>query len=316
MKIDPRHLEIIAAVVDQGGLTEGATLLGKSQPSVSRSLSMLERRLGINLFQPGRRPLQPTQTCLLLAHEGRKILQAGEAASGVVLHYQRGTNGAVRLAGPPIFMEGVVSGMLASFQSSFPDIRIDQSYCYAAEVFARIESDALDLGIVPVRASEVPDSLIAKQILKGRNVVACRVGHPIARKQAVRLAEIAQFPWIAPPADSPLFHDLRTALESIGVSDIKVGFTGASLSAVINILEGSDALTVLPYSVVFMLRRKKTVDALSIRIGDPDRHLCIVSRRNEVPSPATRRLASFVESEFASFNLLIDRHEQNVVWRS
>ena len=47
MKIDPRHLEILAAIVDHGGLTEGASALGKSQPSVSRSLSMLEERLGI-----------------------------------------------------------------------------------------------------------------------------------------------------------------------------------------------------------------------------------------------------------------------------
>ncbi|MEM6985908.1 MAG: hypothetical protein AAF499_05145, partial [Pseudomonadota bacterium] len=36
---------------------------------------------------------------------------------------------------------------------------------------------------------------------------------------------IASYPWIAPPADSPLYHDLRAVLESIGVQDFKVAFT-------------------------------------------------------------------------------------------
>ena len=42
MNLDPRLLSILAAIVDHGGLTEGAKALGKSQPSVSLSLEMLE----------------------------------------------------------------------------------------------------------------------------------------------------------------------------------------------------------------------------------------------------------------------------------
>ncbi|MEM1076255.1 MAG: LysR family transcriptional regulator [Pseudomonadota bacterium] len=316
MKIDPRHLEIIAAVVDHGGLTEGAVALGKSQPSVSRSLSMLEERLGIQLFAPNKRPLQPTGLCLLLAQEGRKILQAGSAASAVVTQHRHGKSGAVRLAGPPIFMEGVVSGMLATFQNQYPDIRIDQNYGYASDILTRLENDTLDLGIIPVRAAEAPSALSVRQVLKGRNVIACRTGHPVTRKQSVRLNDIASYPWIAPPADSPLYHDLRAVLESIGVQDFKVAFTGASLSAVINILEGSDALTVLPYSVVFMLRRKKTLEALSIRIGDPERHLCVASKKDLSDRPATGRLARFIETEFASLEQLVNHHEQNALWRT
>lgn len=52
MKIDPRQLEILAAIVQSGGLTEGAAALGKSQPSVSRSIAALEARLGSALSCP------------------------------------------------------------------------------------------------------------------------------------------------------------------------------------------------------------------------------------------------------------------------
>ena len=39
MKLDSEHLEILAMVVERGGLTEGAEALGKSQPSVSRTMA-------------------------------------------------------------------------------------------------------------------------------------------------------------------------------------------------------------------------------------------------------------------------------------
>lgn len=315
MKIDPRHLEMLAAIVDTGGLTEGAHALGKSQPSVSRSLSLLEERLGLPLFEPGRRPLQPTEYCLALAQEGRKISAAGETASKLVAQYRVGQRGAVRVSGSPIFMDGVVIPVLAAFQAEYPDVQINQSYGYAREVLSDLENGTVDLGIVPIRTSEVLSTIEAHEILPGRNVIACRVGHPLARKAAVRVSEIAQFPWIAPPPESPLYHDLRAVLEGIGVKDFKVSFSGGSLASVTNVLSTSDAMTVLPYSVVFMLRRQNLLAALSIRIGDPDRNLCVLTRRNTGAKTATERLAKFVRSEFASMGQLIVRSEQNTLWR-
>lgn len=316
MKLDPRHLEILAAIVDHGGLTEGALALGKSQPSVSRSLSMLEDRLGIALFEANRRPLVPTEFCLRLAEEGRKIRTANDTAALIVSQFKGGLTGAVRVAGSPIFIDGVVSPAIASFQATHPDIHINQSYGYARDVIEKLEGGTLDVGIVPVRSAEVPAGIDAQQLLPGRNVIASRIGHPLARKSSVKLAEIAQYSWIAPPPESPLYHDLRTVLDGIGIRDFKVSFSGGSLSSVITVLSNSDSLTVLPYSVVFTLRRQNALSALSIRIGDPDRHLCILSPPAAQLSAATRKLVTFVKDEFAALNELMQRRDQNSLWRS
>lgn len=44
MKIDPRQLMQLSAIVETGGLTEAAALLGTSQPALSRMLTALEAR--------------------------------------------------------------------------------------------------------------------------------------------------------------------------------------------------------------------------------------------------------------------------------
>ncbi|MEM8630049.1 MAG: LysR family transcriptional regulator [Pseudomonadota bacterium] len=300
MKLDPSHLEMLAAIVDNGGLTEGAEALGKSQPSLSRSLATLEARLGVALFQPHRRPLQPTEFCLQLAQEGRKILEARSTASDLVARHRGGYTGAVRLGGTPIFMDGVVAPVLASFQLDHPDIRIDQRYGYPGEVLSQLQSGTLDIGIVPIRAAEVPEGIDAVRILPGRNVIACRQGHPLARKPSVSVSDIAQHSWIAPPPESPLYQDLRAVLHGIGVRDFKVSFSGGSLASVVNVLSNSDALTVLPHSVVSMLGRQNALAELAIRIGDPDRHLYLLAPQGDGTPSARLRLVSFVAAAFSS----------------
>jgi len=315
MKLDPRHLEMLFAIVEKGGLSEGAELLGKSQPSVSRSLSMLEQRIGAALFEKDRRPLRPTELGLALAAEGRKIHEAGRSSSDILAQYRDGKSGAVKVGGTPFFMDGVIAGMLAGFQFERPDVRIDQVYGYMTDLLPKLQDGALDLAILPMRASSIPDDCRFEQILPGRNVIACRAGHPLARRGAVKLAEIGQYPWIAPPADSPLYQDLRTVLKEIGIKDFKVSFTGGSLSATVNILTGSDALTVLPFSVVFMMRNQQSVSALSIRIGDPDRHLGIVTHADTRLKPAAQRVRTYIRHEFETLAGSILRVSQDSLWR-
>ncbi len=154
-----------------------------------------------------------------------------------------------------------------------------------------------------------------EQILPGRNVVVCGVTHPLAQKSSLRL-EIANYSWIAPPANSTLYQDLRLVLNSIGVSDFKVAFSGGSLASIVNILSQSDSLTILPLSVVFMLRRQNLVSALSIRIGHPKRNLGMLTLTGEEKRPTVLRFKRFIRDEFAGLAQIIARHEQNSHWRS
>ena len=145
MKIDPRHLEIVAAIVETGGLTEGAHMLGKSQPSVCRSLAQLEKRVEAALFVPNRRPLQPTEFGAALAEAGMRILKAQRDASDIVQKFRNGQQGSVNVGGTPIFMDGVVSIMIAEFQRENPDVRVNQSYGYADDLIPKLRSGALTM---------------------------------------------------------------------------------------------------------------------------------------------------------------------------
>ncbi|UPA24354.1 LysR family transcriptional regulator [Shinella oryzae] len=314
MKIDERHLAQLAAVVQAGGVTEGATMLGLSQPAVSRTLAMLEKRLGEPLFLKGRRPLQPTPLGRALADHGQAILTSARKASSLVEGFRHGRTGLVRVGGTPFFMDALIAGMLAGFQNAFPDVRVEQSYGYLSELKAAIVADRIDLAICPIDMLEEGSGMHFQELLPGRNVVACRVTHPLLLKRKLSGPELLDFPWIAPPPGSPLLADLRSLVLSLGATETKIRYAGGSLTSAINYMKESDALTILPHSVVFAYRNDRAITALPVEIPHPERALGLLRRSGDLGAPAIEAFSAHLRKSFENLRHLIKRHEQSVIW--
>lgn len=218
-----------------------------------------------------------------------------------------GQTGVVRVAGKSIFMDSVVAAVLVSLQAEYPEIRLPQSDDFPGKVIGKLQNGTLDVGILSVRASDVPSEFAVAKILKGRTAVACRIGHPLARKSHVQMSDIAQLSWIAAPPESSLYHGLRAALTGIGATEFKVGFSGRSLTSEINILSNSDTLTVLPHSVVSMHRHHKTLATLRIPSGGSEGNLGLVMPKTGQAGPAPRRLMHFVETEHRSLERVFQK---------
>lgn len=314
MKIDEKHLAQLAAVVKAGGVTEGANLLGLSQPAVSRTLSTLEKRLGEPLFLPGRRPLVPTILGQQLAAHGQVIFEAGKKASETILGFQAGSEGTVRIGGVPFFMDAFISRMIGQFQVSEPDVRVDQSYGNLPEIQAGLRSGQMDMAICPLGVVEPGSELDFIEILPGRNVVAGRARHPLFNKKSITSNDVLRYPWIAPLPGSPLLADLHSILLSIGMSEVSVRYSGGSLMSVLNYLEETDALTVLPQSVLFAFRKTGKFKTIPIKIPQPDRSLGILRLKSAPILPASQKLTKFIISSFDDLRSIVLRHENAIVW--
>lgn len=313
MQLNERHLMQLAAVLDAGGVSEGAAALGMTQSAVSRSLSMLEARVGEPLFLRGRRPLQPTALGTQLAIHGRAILTASRRATDAVQGHLKGTSGLVRVGGVPFFMDAIVSQMIAQFHRDEPEVTVHQSYGNLPELVSALDARLIDLGIVPIGSTHPGAAYEFIQILPGRNIVACRTGHPLLRKAQPQAADLAAFPWIAPLPGSPLLSDLQMILMSLGVSDLNIRYAGGSLMSVVNFLADSDALAVLPFSVVFALRKENRVTVLPYAIPQPDRSLGILRRLDAPRVPAAERFSQHVITVFDELSQVIQRSEKAMV---
>lgn len=314
MKLNERHLIQLAAVLDTGGVSEGAAMLGMTQPAVSRSLAMLEERVGEPLFIKGRRPLQATPLGKQLATHGRAMMVASRKASDAVMGYMRGTTGNVRVGGVPFFMDAMISHMIANFQNRDPDISVQQSYGNYADLAAALRADQIDLAIVPMGMTEVDNDFIFTEILPGRNIVACRVGHPLLRKPRLVTSDLITYPWVAPLPGSPLMTDLQIILTMIGASELNIRYSGGSLMSVMNYMSDTNSLAVLPHSVVYAQRSDNRITVLPLDIPQPSRSLGILRLSGAATAPAVERFAASITAAFEDLRHLIKRHEKAIVW--
>ncbi|MCU0801431.1 MAG: LysR family transcriptional regulator [Rhodobacteraceae bacterium] len=315
MKLSEAHLIQLSAVVDAGSVSKGAAALGLSQPALSRALALLEARVGKPLFIRDRRPLQATPLGLQLATHGRRILTESRRASEAVQSLLRGTRGLVRVGGVPFFMDAMISRIIAAFQNLHPDVDFEQSYGNLTEVGNGLRADQLDLGIVPLGLSGEPEGLGFTAILAARNVVCCRMGHPLQSTKRLATADLGRFPWVAPLPGSPLLADLFAIRSSLGTPDLDIRYSGGSLLSVLNYMAETDALAILPFSVWFAERKQNRVAVLPVDIPQPQRNLGILQQHGPAKNPAAAMFRDFVIDAFANMQQLILRHENAVVWR-
>lgn len=314
MKLNERHLTQLAAVVDAGGVSEAAASLGLSQPAVSRSLAMLEARVGEPLFLRGKRPLQPTVLGTQLAAHGRAISAASRKASDTIQGFLRGTRGLVRVGGVPFFMDAMISRMMAEFQNQHPDVALQQSYGNLSDLMVQLSGDQIDLAIVPMGKLEAIAGFDFTEILPGRNVVACKPSHPLLRKTRLAPSDLTEYPWVAPLPGSPLLADLHMILMSIGMSELNICYSGGSLMSVINYLADTNALAVLPHSVVFAQRRENRITVLPFDIPQTNRSLGILRINGNTHSLAADRFSAYLIAAFENLKHMIKRHENAIVW--
>lgn len=314
MKLDPKHLFAIASINRTGGLTGAARELNTSQPALSRLVADLEARLGAPLFDKRVRPWRLTALGVSLAQQGQVIQIAQERAGRAVEQFLVGDDGVIRVGGTPFFVDAIVSGMVAEFQKSYGNIRVDQSYGYPDQLIKLLLGGEIDVAICPIDVLDEELDLDFTPLLAARNVVACRADHPLVGKPNLKPDALLNYPWIAPPPGSPLNLDLRSSLARLELERVRIAYSGGTLASVVNHLRISDCMAVLPHSVVFAMRQRGGISALPIELEAPTRTLGLLTTGG---SNQPRSIVNFADHLIASFDLIRDqirRHEEIIVW--
>jgi DNA-binding transcriptional LysR family regulator len=184
-----------AAVARLEHVTQAAAELRMPQPTLSRSIARLEAELGVTLLARQGRAVRLTRV-------GRIFLGAVERALAEI---ERGAEAAREEADPEGgrvafgFLHSMgpetVPELLRGFRARHPRVRFQLVQDYADRMIERLREGELDLCLV----SPVPDApdLVARRVDEQRIVLCVPVGHRLERRQRVRLAEVAEDPFVA-----------------------------------------------------------------------------------------------------------------------
>jgi DNA-binding transcriptional LysR family regulator len=294
MIIDPRYLMQIAAIVECGSFSAAAERLGTSQPGLSRTVSIVEKRTGQLLFDRNNRPPTPTEACRALADQGRAIRLASEHAVEAIARISKGEFGRIRIGAPPFLCDHLLSGVIAEFISRQPGIRIELIPDFIGGLQERLLADQIDIIVVAITIIDRTLPFKIERLMEDNNVIVCRAGHPLAHKKQIRNSDLEDALWISHSSTSTLHADMQAALTAAGVNRLKYSFESPSAGAVLKVLLSTDCLTMLPSNAASQLASKGQLRILPFAHASPSRPIGMITNAGREPTAAQKRMVAFL----------------------
>ena len=159
-------IQAFITVVDAGSFTAAAERLGSAKSAVSRRVSALEERLGVQLLHRTTRVLNLTETGRSFYNHGTRILADLEEAEAAVQQEHGELRGTLRFALPLSFGVRHMCGPIATFSKQHPKVKFDLDL---NDRRVDLIEDNFDLALRIGRLTD--SSLIARRLFDVRAVV-------------------------------------------------------------------------------------------------------------------------------------------------
>lgn len=284
---------VFRTVARAGSLSAAARDLGWSQPAVSQQLQHLEREVGGPLVVRSSRGVTLTEAGSLLlsradAVAGELHMAAEELASLAELR-----GGRVRLVAFPSAAATLAPAALSLLSRDHPGVEVALVEAEPPEAWASVREGEADVALVfgydgpPPDATRPGGDLTWLPLAVEPVDLVLPPDHPVARRRAVRLADLSDATWIG--GCSRCRQHLIDRCRDAGFEP-RLAHETDDYVAVQALVAAGLGVTLLPRSALVAYRHRDVAVRSSPTLGD--RHVGLIYRPGAEQVPATR---AFVE---------------------
>lgn len=231
-----RDIDVFRAIMQAGGASNAAELLGISQPAVSRSLAALERDVGFRLFDRIRGRLTPTREGQLFHQDVRASFAGLDRLKQRAAQIREVGEGTLNIASLSALGHGVVPRAIAGFARKHPDVRVGYQVRTSNIVRDLVASGRADVGLA---ADEIDTSGVLHSVFTTpRAVCVMPVAHPLTRRTVITPADLRDVPLLTLAPDDTVRVSMNKAFAEVGVHPRVVVETPYSLSIAILAAQG------------------------------------------------------------------------------
>lgn len=200
---DLNDYRYFAVVVDSGGFSAAARMLGLPKSRLSRRVAGLEARLGVRLLQRSTRKLTLTDVGQQVLGHCRGLLREAEAAECAAAQRQAEPSGLVRVSMPPPALDTHFAEVFARFLLDHPKVTLET-------VLTSRRIDLIEEGIdlaIRVRTTDDEDPQWATRRLRRAGALLVASPDCVARHEGLTsLASLQQAPALGAPGPDRKIH--------------------------------------------------------------------------------------------------------------
>ena len=191
-----RHLRYFVGVGEEQHFGRAAERLHIAQPPLSRQIQDLEREVGFLLFERLPRGVRLSEAGKVFLSDARRILQDVDDAKRRAERIALGQAGTLRIGiATAISWHGRVVNAFREFRRRQPSVELVLHHMVSVHQVEAVLSDRLDVGFA---AAVTPwhKELAHRQFALDRMVLAVPKGHPLTKRERIRLRDLRSLPFI------------------------------------------------------------------------------------------------------------------------
>jgi len=212
--MDLKQLEYFVNVVDLGGFSRAARVLGVAQPAISRQVRGLEVELRQALLLRNGRGATPTDAGKRLLDHARGILAQMDRARRDVEESKGAAVGKVVVGLPPTFARHLTVPFVRAFRRDYPRAALSIVEGLSSTIQEWLEVGRVDVGLVynPTASPAIDVRVLLEEPL-------CLIGPRKASREplTLRLRELPRFPLVIPSRPHAIRRLVETRLASLGL---------------------------------------------------------------------------------------------------
>jgi DNA-binding transcriptional LysR family regulator len=292
--MDVDEIRTFVSIAQLGGFTRAAGRLNRSQPAISRRISLIEQELGSPLLERVRGGVKLTEAGRAFLPFAEAVLAAIEDGREAVRATVSEERGAVSLALVGTLADTHIVDVLRRFARRSRSVNLDLQTASSQEVSDLVRRGEATLGLRYF--DNVHADLISRVVGAEALLVICSADHPLAGKRIRKAQQLAGERWIAFPAvrgRESFGRILERQLAAAGLDGAGVTLID-SLTAQKRLVEAGFGIALVPESSVrdeLRLGAVKVLDAPELHTTVP---VTIIHRRKGYLSPAARVLLALM----------------------
>jgi DNA-binding transcriptional LysR family regulator len=287
---DLKHLRVLKEVAERGSFSAAAEALSYTQPAVSQQIASLEREAGAKLVDRTPRGVRLTDAGrVLLGHTDAILARLGDAEAELeaITDLRRGR---VRLASFPTGGATLIPVAVAEFRDRHPGVEVVLSVAGPRDGLEGLKDGELDLAVMLESGfgSEPRDDRIEYvHLLDDPMFVALPADHSLARRRAVKLADLADETWMHDSSSCPDAAIFLRACHAAGFEP-RVALQNEDYSAIQGFIAAGVGVALIPQLALQGVRDDVVIRPLAGRA--PVRRVVAATPAGGYRSPATQAM--------------------------
>jgi len=262
------QLRIFVAVAEREHVTQASKELNLTQSATSAAVSALEARYATKLFDRVGRRIELTQAGKIFLVEAKAVLARVAAAEKVLADFAGLERGSLIIGASQTAGNYWLPEIIHRYQSRFPGVSVSLKIGNTETVAADVEDGSADLGFIE---GEIDNPVLSvTPVADDEMVLVAAPSHPLAKRSARPLAQIAEARWVVREAGSGTRAILESAIAKLGIDprSLDIALELPSNEAVRGAVVAGSGITILSRLVVAAPLKAKTLVALDIQLSE------------------------------------------------